>query len=531
MPIIVNQIISPLSSCKDEIIEKAMKRCGLSENEIAFCDIHKTSLDARRRGSIHFVHSVYLELYDAKKEELLCSEYKSLRLARQPEINPVVSDQKRSGRVVITGFGPAGMFCALLLAQHGYRPLVLEKGADVDKRTEKTERFWESGELDENSNVQFGEGGAGTFSDGKLTTRIKDPNCRYVLEQFVKFGADRSILTKARPHIGTDVLRTVVKNLRKEIIRLGGEVCFETPLTEICVKNNKAVCVKSPRGEDESAALVIACGHSARSTFNMLSENSVLLEAKPFSVGVRIEHARNAVDFSLYGKAAGNPLLPVGEYQLSHRTADGRGVYTFCMCPGGVVVAASSQSGGVVTNGMSEFSRKGRNSNCAIAVSVSPKDFGEKPFDGMNFALEIEKAAYSAACNYAAPATTVGGFLSGKPSLDGASVLPTYQCGVVPYEFRKIFPGFICRSLESGLYGFSEKLSCFSDMGAVMTAPETRTSSPIRIPRGTSGTAPGIDNLYPCGEGAGYAGGIMSAAADGIRTALKIMETFSLEQN
>ena len=528
MAIIVNNISAPLEMKSEEVIAKALKLCGLTAAGILSADIHKTSLDARKRGSIHFVHSVYIELDDPAAEKRICDKLSSCRYAEPAVIMPVFGESRPEGRIVIAGFGPAGMFAALLLARYGYRPLVLEKGASVDERTALVKRFWKTGELDERSNVQFGEGGAGTFSDGKLTTRIRDPRCRFVLETFAQFGADKSVLTKAKPHIGTDVLRKVVKNMREEIISLGGEICFETPLTGINIQNGSISSVLSSRGEEPCAALIAAVGHSAHDTLRLFHGTGIQLEPKAFSVGARIEHRQSAVDASLYGKAAGNPLLPVGEYQLSHHTASGRGVYTFCMCPGGTVVAAASAEGRVVTNGMSEFSRSGDNANAAVAVSVTPDDY-EGVFGGVELQAQIERAAYSAARDYIAPATTVGGFLSGKPTLKKASVTPTYPRGVEAYELRKLFPEFVTETLEEGLRAFSKKLRCFGDTGAVLTAPETRTSSPIRMPRGDSLTSVSADNLYPCGEGAGYAGGITSAAVDGIRTALAVMERFGHE--
>lgn len=529
MAVIISNIKAPVGSSSEEVVSAAVKQFHIPKSAVKSADIYKTSLDARKREQMHFVHSVYLELSDISTEQKLCKKFSSCRPAVSADITPVISKNKRSGRTVIAGFGPAGMFCALMLAKYGYKPLVLEKGADVDSRTEKTKHFWKTGELDEQSNVQFGEGGAGTFSDGKLTTRINDPKCRYVLETFARHGADPSVLTKAKPHIGTDVLRNVVKSIREEITAFGGEISFLTPLTGIDIHNGSVRSVKSERGEEECAALVVACGHSAGDTFRLLHSGGILLEPKPFSVGARIEHTREAVDRSLYGRHAGDPLLPVGEYQLSHHTAEGRGVYTFCMCPGGVVVPAASEKGGIVTNGMSEFARDGRNSNAAVVVSVSPEDFGKKPFDGFDFAKSIETAAFRAMNGYTAPATTVGGFLSGQPTLKNASVQPTYACGVRECELRDIFPKFVTDTLAEGLGAFAKKMDCYGDMGAVLTAPETRTSSPIRMPRSAEGVTAAADNLYPCGEGAGYAGGIMSAAVDGIRAALAVMAQYSPE--
>ena len=536
MAVIINDIFVPVSESAagaEYAVSAALKRCGLGKGEVKLADVHKVSLDARKRGrssdGIRFVYSVYIELGDPRREEKLCSRVKGSKLAVTELAGPVFGSGKMSGRAIVAGFGPAGMFAALMLARYGYRPLVLEKGADADRRTELVEHFWRTGELDEASNVQFGEGGAGTFSDGKLTTRIRDPRCRTVLETFARCGADSSILTKAKPHIGTDVLRTVVRNIREEIISLGGEVCFETPLTGINITDGRVRSVTSSRGEEECAALVIACGHSAGETFRMLGDSGFTLEPKPFSVGARIEHKRTAVEESLYGSFAGDPRLPAAEYQLSHHTADGRGVYTFCMCPGGTVVAAASERGGVVTNGMSEFSRSADNSNAAVVVSVTPDDFGRSAFDGFDFAKRIERAAFSVFGDYTAPATTVGGFLSGQPTLSGRTVEPSYARGVSAYELCELFPNFVTDAMAEGLGVFSRKMHCFGDTGAVLTAPETRTSSPIRVPRNELGVTSRADNLYPCGEGAGYAGGIMSAAVDGVNTAMQIMSRFAAE--
>lgn len=524
MPIIVNQIKSPLNADKNEIIAAALKKLGTAAKHANNCQIHKTSLDARKRDDIHFVHSVFIKLDSEEEERKLCLRSSSLTYVEQSGFDPVISDKQAEGRVVIAGFGPAGMFAGLALAEQGYRPLILERGGMMDKRIAAVNHFWFTGELDPDSNVQFGEGGAGTFSDGKLTTRIKDPLCRYVLERFAEFGAPQEILTKAKPHIGTDNLRNIVSAIRKRIISLGGEVRFDSTLSDFSVKDGKVDKIYFNGCEEKISVLVLAIGHSARDTFELLQRKNVFLEPKPFSVGARIEHKQADVDKSLYGEYAGSPLLPKGEYQLSWRDKNGRGVYTFCMCPGGTVVPSASEKGGVVTNGMSEFARDGENANAALVVSVTPDDFGHDPLDGVRFARQIEQNAYKLTGSYKAPSTTVSGFLNGNENSAG-NVSPTYSLGTEPTELRKIFPEFVTDMLESGLKVFAGKMTCFGDGGAILTAPETRTSSPVRITRNEDMVSLSLSNLYPCGEGAGYAGGIMSAAVDGLKTALKIMES------
>lgn len=523
MPVIVNQISSPLGADKDDVIEAARKRLGVSPAEIDGANIYKTSLDARKREKIHYVHSVIFTLKNADRERLLVEKDSSLTYSSAAVFEPVISQNKVDGRVVIAGFGPAGMFCALALAEQGYCPLVIERGECMEKRVESVGRFMRSGQLNEDSNIQFGEGGAGTFSDGKLTTRIKDPLCRYVLERMVEFGAPEEILTKAKPHIGTDKLRGVVTGIRERIIKLGGEVRFSTCLDDILLDGRHATSVNFTGGHEETAALVLAIGHSARGTFELLQRRGIFLEAKPFSVGARIEHKQEDVDSSLYGKYAGDPMLPKGEYQLSHREKGGRAAYTFCMCPGGFVVPAASEAGGIVTNGMSEFARDGSNANSALVVSVTPEDFGNGPLDGMYFARAIEQRAFAQSGSYKACATSVKGFLAGKPELD-INITPTYSLGIEAADYDKIFPRQVTEMMRAGLGVFARKMRCFGDGRALLCGPETRTSSPVRITRDGEGlTSLSCDNLYPCGEGAGYAGGIMSAAVDGLNIALKIM--------
>ncbi len=524
MPVIISGIKTALNADKDKIFSKALKSACLKLDDVKKIEIHKTSLDARDRNNIRFVHSVFIELFDLAREKDLCNRLKSASYCENFDFSPCLKKGNENKKVVVIGFGPAGMFSALVLAENGIKPIVIERGEPIEKRVSSVDTFMNGGALSVNSSIQFGEGGAGTFSDGKLTSRIKDKLCRYVLKRFAEFGAPEEILTKSKAHIGTDNLRSVVKSIRERILSLGGEIYFETKLEDFTLKNGRICEIKTNSFSMPVDDVILAIGHSARDTFELLLRKNIFLESKPFSVGVRIEHRQRDVDFSLYGSHAGNPLLPKGEYQLSKRNKDGRAVYTFCMCPGGYVVPASSEEKTVVTNGMSEFSRNGENANSALVVSVSSKDYGDKPLDGVRFQRAIESSAYKLAGeDYSAPATTVGGFLSRNPSIK-SNLNGTYSRGLRPVEFRDLFPAFVTDMLEVGLYDFSKKMKCFGDENAILTAPETRTSSPVRIIRTDSFRSLNCENLYPCGEGAGYAGGIMSASVDGIKVALQIIE-------
>ncbi len=524
MAVIITQVKTAVTSDNEDIINSALKKAGLNRNDAAKADIHKISLDARDNSRIRLVSSVRIELDNIQTEKHLCEKFDFCSFVEHKDIFPkraVNTDKK----IVIAGFGPAGMFAGLVLAEYGFSPVIIERGGDVDSRVKIVENFQKNAVLDTETNIQFGEGGAGTFSDGKLTTRINDPLCGYVLEKFAEFGAPEEILVKAKPHIGTDKLRNVIKNIRERIIELGGEIRFNSRLTDISDEEGNVRSVTLSDGEVIPCdLLVLAIGHSARDTFEMLLDKKIFVEPKPFSVGVRIEHDQNDVDRSLYGKYWNNPMLPKGEYQLSYRQGE-RAVYTFCMCPGGIVVPAASEKYTVVTNGMSEFARNGTNANSAVAVSVSPHDYGNSPLDGVDFARKIERKAFIAAGNnYKAPASTVGNFINGKGGLSGASVTPTYSIGVEECDLGEIFPEFVTDMLKTGFYNFSRKMKCFGNTGAVITAPETRTSSPVRITRNNNMESVSLKGLYPCGEGAGYAGGIMSAAVDGVRCALKIID-------
>ena len=533
MAIIVSQIKTPLDKPNNEAaaVEKAISALRLSKSEVTLAKLHKTSVDARR-GEVMFVSSVYLELASKSKERAIAEKNTSVRLVSKQKLELTFGDKAPDGDILIAGFGPAGMFCALTLCEFGYKPIVLERGAAMDERVSAVEGYWRGGVLDPRSNVQFGEGGAGTFSDGKLTTRINDPLCSRVLEKLREFGAPDEILIKAKPHIGTDKLRGVVKNLRKRVIELGGEVRFLSPLENISISGGSIRSVTVNGAELPCGVLVSAVGHSAHDTFEMLLRNGIELIPKAFSVGARIEHLQSDIDKVLYGKYAGHPALPPAEYAFSYHDGgkNGRGVYTFCMCPGGYVVASASADGSIVTNGMSYFDRSGTNANSAVLVSVTPDDFGNAPLSGADFIRRLETSAYELGArggvNGAAPAMLTREFISGNSAFSLGKVTPTYPLGVESRDLGQLFPKFISEPLRNGLSYFDKRIKGFADSDSVLTAIETRSSSPVRIPRNDSFTAIGCDNLYPCGEGAGYAGGIMSAAVDGIKTAIKIMEKY-----
>ncbi len=528
MPLIVSEIKTPLTARKEEIISSAIKKAGLKNSDIVSSAINKTSLDARHNNDIKLVSSVCISLSSEEFEKEI-SEKKNLKYYEEKEPVIVKGKLRQNGRIVVVGFGPAGMMASLILSENGYKPLVLERGASVDERVEAVENFFKNAVLDTSSNVQFGEGGAGTFSDGKLTTRIGDELCSYALKRFAEFGAPEEILTKANPHIGTDKLREVVKNIRNRVTELGGEIRFNTKADDFITENGRIKSVVTENDEIECSAVILAIGHSARDTFRTLLERGVFIEPKPFSVGARIEHKRIEVNKSLYGKNFDNPMLPEGEYKLSYREGE-RGVYTFCMCPGGYVVPSSSEEETVVTNGMSEFSRDAENSNAAVVVSVSPDDFGKNALDGVDFARNIERNAFVlGGRNYRAPAVSVGNFLDKKVGITDISVNPSYAIGVEKVDFDKLFPPFVTDMMRKGLMKFGNKMQCFKDKNALLTAPETRTSSPVRILRNEERASVSFSNLYPTGEGAGYAGGIMSASVDGIKTAIEIMKIYSEE--
>ncbi len=500
---------------------EAARLLGISNSKIRSLKIIRRSVDARKKPEVKIIYTVDVAVEGNEKKILKQSGCKRAAPAPTAFYQSPKPRECREQRPVVIGFGPAGMFAALILAMAGQRPIVLERGEDAVSRHEKVETFFSTGILDTASNVQFGEGGAGTFSDGKLNTGVSNPRIGWILEQFVKAGAREEILYDAKPHVGTDILLTVVQNLRKRIIDLGGEVRFRTQVTGFCTEGNQLTGVKTADGElipcDKA---VLAIGHSARDTFRMLEEIGVPMEPKPFAMGVRIEQKQKTINHAQYG--SDNPALPPADYKLVEHLAD-ETVYTFCMCPGGYVVAAASEAGAVVTNGMSYADRDGENANAALLVTVNPADFPhEGVLGGVKWQQEIEKRAYQVSGSYRAPAQTVGDFLAGRASVGSTGVEPTYRPGVTWCDLHDVLPEKLTRAMEEALPGLDRRLKGFADPSGVLTAPETRSSSPVRILRDEERQS-GIRGLYPAGEGAGYAGGIMSAAVDGILTAEAIL--------
>ena len=500
---------------------EAAQMLRISNSKIRQLRIVRRSVDARKKPDIKIIYTIDVAVDGNEKKILKASGCKRAAIAPVSYYKVPKNVPAPAKRPVVVGFGPAGMFAALILAIAGWKPLVLERGEDAASRHEKVQKFFETGELDTRSNVQFGEGGAGTFSDGKLNTGVNNPRIGWILEQFVKAGARENILYDAKPHVGTDVLLTVVQNLRQRIIALGGEVRFNTQVTGLCLEEGKLTGLQTSGGEIIPCdTAVLAIGHSARDTFEMLDAAGIPMEPKPFAMGVRVEHKQTTIDESQYG--AVDPVLPPADYKLVQHLEDAT-VYTFCMCPGGHVVAAASEEGRVVTNGMSYADRDGENANAALLVTVNPADFPyEGTLGGMRWQREIEEKAYNISRSYHAPAQLVGDFLAKKPSTGAGDVKPTYRPGVVWCDLHEVLPGKITSAIAEALPQLDGKLKGFAAPEAVMTAPETRSSSPVRIIRDDTRQS-AIRGLYPTGEGAGYAGGIMSAAIDGIMTAEAIL--------
>lgn len=532
MKVLITDVRQPLSEDDVQIVRLLAAQCGLEEESVRSARIVRRSLDARKKQEIHFLLNVAADLDDAAARKLLSRGERRFSLYEEPERPPLIRGAERSqGRIAVVGLGPAGLFAALLLAQNGYRPLVVERGEPMEGRARSVGRYWSGGELNEESNVLFGEGGAGTFSDGKLTSRSKDARGERVLETFVRFGAPEEIAVLAKPHIGTDRLRGVVSAMRREIERLGGEVLFGTRLDALETKNG-AVCriTLLHNGERETpdcAALVLAIGQGARDTYQMLLDAGVAMATKPFAVGLRIEHPQSVIDRAQYGAFAGHPRLGAADYRLSAESGD-RGVYTFCMCPGGRVIASASARDEIVVNGMSDYARDTKNANAAVVVQVRESDLAGDPMAGVRFQREMERAAFRAGgANGFAPACAVGAFLRKSASLNADGVEPSYRPGVKAANLWNILPDFVARGVADGITAFGRQLRGFDDPGAVLTGVETRTSAPLRILRGESMESVSYAGLYPVGEGAGYAGGIVSAAIDGMKAAERVMARFA----
>ncbi len=517
----ISNIKVALSEEKEQVIQKTIEKLIGKKREYK---IIRESVDARR--GIFFVYTIQL---DAAKNEIKRNtkiQYTEVKQEKIPEITK--GDIELQHRPVVIGFGPAGIFCAYELAKNGYRPIVFEQGHDVDTRTFEVKKFWEKGILNPSSNVQFGEGGAGAFSDGKLTTRIKDPLAKQVIQTLYEFGGPEEITYANKPHIGTDILVDVVKNIRKEIIRLGGEIFFGKKLESFVLENGEIKSITINGKYYDANVVVLAIGHSSRETFRLLHKSGVALRKKPLAVGFRIEHPQILIDKAQYKENYDHPKLKASEYFLTHMPKTERGCYTFCMCPGGRVIASSSDFDQVVVNGMSYHARDLENANSAILCSVVPEDFEEHPLAVMEFQESIEKKAFElGGGDYFAPVQRVGDYLKRQETTEIGKVNPSYKPGYRFARLDQIYPEFVYESLSESIREMGNKLSGFDLEDAILTGVETRTSSPVRIVReDITLESVNTKGLYPCGEGAGYAGGIVSAAVDGIKVAQQIIKKY-----
>ncbi len=530
--LLINNIKLPVNASEAEAFSVAkgiLRKCGLLSYAEEY-SIFRRSVDARRKPEIFFVYSVavtgeFPSIDPDRQRKLGISLQQPLSMPK-----PIFGEAKLSAPPVIVGSGPCGLFAALMLAEEGYRPIILERGGSVSERQAAVDRLNTEHILDTDTNIQFGAGGAGTFSDGKLITRINDPFTSYVLERFIEFGAPEEIRYIAKPHIGTDILAAVVERMLDRILSLGGRVLYHTKYLHPIIKNTSVTAVATSRGEIDCGALILAIGHSARDTYEGIIKGNFSVEAKSFSVGMRIEHLAEDIDYAMYGNSAHNPKIGHAEYALSHNTKE-RGTYTFCMCPGGVVVAAASEENGVVVNGMSYNSRSEKNSISAVVTSVFREDYGATPMAAIEFQRKIERAAFAAGGGgFSAPIITVGDFMSDACKTEPKRILPSYMSGnnVKIAKPDSYLPDFVCKGIRSALLDFDRKIKGFACDDAVLTGAETRTSAPLRILRDNeSRLAIGFSNIFPAGEGAGYAGGITSAAIDGVRSALALMKSFS----
>lgn len=519
MRVIVEQIKASINTTDNELFEMVKARLKKSRAFSNFRGfyVYKRSIDARKKNDIKLVYSVSVEVDAIKYIDEETLKALQIKLISETEIEFINKGAYPEKRPLIVGFGPAGMFCGLALARAGLKPVIIERGADVDTRVKCVNEFYQSKKLNLDTNIQFGAGGAGTFSDGKLNTLINDPKCDFVLKTFKDFGAPEEICYNAKPHIGTDILRDVVKNIANHITKLGGSIYYNTKL--ISFDNGIAI---TNNGEFSYSSLVLAIGHSARDTYNYLLSKGMAIEPKPFSVGVRVEHLQSDINYAMHGDFANN--LEPASYKLSHRE-NNRGVYSFCMCPGGEVVAAQSEEDTVVVNGMSNFVRNGKNANSAIVVQINREDYGNTPQKAIDFQRNLEKQAFIlAGSSYKAPVQTMGDFYDEVVKNEPKRIMPTYMQGNTELcDLNRALPKFVCDYLKLGFKKFGQKISGYDADDVVLTGVETRTSSPIRIIRTENYNTLSDKSIYPCGEGAGYAGGIMSAAVDGINVALAIL--------
>lgn len=530
MTIKINNIVLSLDEDLEVVKDKALKKLDLKSSDITDFKILKESIDARKKSSIKFNYAV----------ELSCdNESKVVARANTSDIkietikyngNFEFGTKKPEHRPIIVGMGPAGIFAGLLMAKKGYRPIIIERGEKVEERTKTVNEFWKNGILNKESNVQFGEGGAGAFSDGKLTTRVKDSRCDFITEELAKAGAPEEILYMGKPHIGTDILKGVIKNIRQKIINLGGEILFSSKLEDLIIKDETLKGIVLNGEEIPCETLLIAIGHSSRDTYEMLLNRGVFMRAKPFAIGVRIEHLQQLIDESQYGCFAGHPRLKAADYKLTYTSEKlHRSVYSFCMCPGGEVVAAASEHDRLVINGMSYYKRNKENANSALVVTVGPQDFqSNSPLSGMQFQRHYESLAFKlGGGNYNAPVQLVGDFLKDRTSTKIGGVTPSYSLDYELNDLRKALPYYVVATLKEGLINFDKKIKGFASTDAVMTGIETRTSAPIRIERNENFQSTSLKGIYPAGEGAGFSGGIISSAVDGLKVAESIMKEWA----
>lgn len=531
----ISELRLPVQHPPEALEQAIIKRLGIQPEDLINFTVFKRSHDARKNSALSFIYAVDVAVHD--ESSILKKFAKDVHIKPSPDTSyhfvtnaSDVKSYESKLRPVVIGFGPCGIFAALTLAQMGFKPIVLERGKAVRERTQDTWGLWRKNKLNPESNVQFGEGGAGTFSDGKLYSQIKDPKFygRKVIREFVKAGAPEEIIYIAKPHIGTFRLVGVVEKMRQEIIKLGGEIRFSQKVVGFDIENKEIKGIQLESGERIAADhVVLALGHSARDTFQILHDAGVYMEAKPFSIGFRIEHPQSLIDKARLGPHAGNELIGAADYKLVHHASNGRAVYSFCMCPGGTVVAATSEPDRVVTNGMSQYSRNERNANAGIVVGITPEDYPGGPLAGIEFQRKLESHAFVlGGSTYEAPGQLVGDFLMNRPSTKLASVIPSYKPGVHLTDLSTSLPDYAITAIREAIPAFEKQIKGFSMHDAVLTGVETRTSSPLRIKRGDNYQSVNIKGLYPAGEGAGYAGGILSAGVDGIRVAEAVAKDY-----